>query len=210
MNMDFNTASKQNTYDLIPADTVFPVVMRIKPGGVGEGGWLTASKNTDAQMLNCEFTVLEGEYTGRKFFQYFVVSGGTLNEKGESKAANITRQTLRGILESSRNVNPDDMSDAAINKRKVNGYEDFNGICFICRIGIQKGTGNFSDQNRIKVAVTQGDEGYFPPREAFIAQGAPSGSAPSSPAPSSAPSWASSPPPPPVQGSASQAPAWAR
>ena len=206
MNMDFNNASKQNSFELIPADTIFPVVMKIKPGGAGQSGLETASKNSDAMMLNCEFTVLEGEYTGRKFFQYFVVSGGKQNEKRESIAGNISRQTLRGILESSRNVNPDDMSDAAISKRIVNGYEDFNGICFICQVSIQKGTGNYSDQNRIKLALVPGDEEYFPLRETFIPQG-------DSPTPAT--SYSSPPssyqaPPPPAQGAARQAPAWAR
>ena len=204
MNMDFNNAAKQNTYDLIPAGTIFPVVMTINPGGVGLGGWETASKNSDAMMLNCEFTVLEGEYTGRKFFQYMVVSGGKQSEKGESIAGGISRQTLRAILESSRGVDPDDMSDAAISKRRVNGYEDFNGICFICQIGIQKGTGNFSDQNRIKHVVLPGEDNYFPLREAFIRQG-------NAPAVShSAPPPSYQNPPPPAQGAARQAPAWAR
>ena len=159
MNMDFNSADRQ--FDIIPDNTIVPLIMHIKPGGQGDGGWLRPSKNSDALMLECELTVLEGPFAKRKVYQYMVVSGGKQNEKSESIAGSITRSNLRAILESARSINPDDMSPEATQKRCcVNGYADFNGICFMAKIGIEKGQNGYNDNNKIKVVITPDMEGY--------------------------------------------------
>lgn len=152
---NFNDAEKQSGGELIPDGVIVPVVMNIKPGGVGEGGWLTASKSSDAEMLNCELTVCDGPYAKRKIFTNMTVSGGSLNDKGESKGGNITRSTLRAILESARNINPNDMSEDAINKRTISGFGDLNGIVFLMKVGIEKDkTGQYADKNKIKTIIT--------------------------------------------------------
>ena len=152
---NFNTAEKQSGGELIPDGVIVPVVMNIRPGGVGEGGWLTSSKSSDAEMLDCELTVCDGPYTKRKIFTYMTVSGGKLNDKGESIGGNITRSTLRAILESARNINPNDMSEAADEKRRVMGFGDFNGVVFLMKVGIEKDkTGQYSDKNKVKAIIT--------------------------------------------------------
>ncbi len=111
---DYNTADTGGgSFELIPADTIAKVALTIRPGGQGEGGWLTQSQSSDAQYLNCEFVITEGEFAKRKFWSNLTVSGGKVNEKNESIAGNISRATLRAILESARNVLPDDESDDA-------------------------------------------------------------------------------------------------
>ncbi len=111
-NHDYNTADVGGgSFDLIPADTIAKVALTIRPGGESEGGWLTQSKSSDAQYLNCEFVVLEGPYDKRKFWTNLTVSGGKVNEDGSSIAGNITRATLRAILESARGFSPADESD---------------------------------------------------------------------------------------------------
>jgi hypothetical protein len=54
--------------DLIPEDTVATISMRIRAGGVGEDGLLKRSKDGNCEMLDLEFTVLDGTYKGRKFW----------------------------------------------------------------------------------------------------------------------------------------------
>lgn len=152
MSMDFNDA-ESNNFDLIPAGTVAPLIMTIRPGQAGDGGWETASNSSDATYLNCEFAVLEGPFKGRKFWGNMVVSGGKKDEAGNSIAGNISRSTLRGILESSRKIKPNDESDDAKQKRKVNGYGDFSGMEFVGKIGIEKGTGGYDDKNKLTAAV---------------------------------------------------------
>lgn len=153
MSMDFNNAESNSGFDLIPAGTVAPLIMTIRPGSVGEGGWETASNSSDVTYLNCEFTVTSGPFKNRRFWQNMVVSGGKADENGNSKAGNITRSTLRGILESARKIKPDDMSEEAKAKRIVTGYGDFSGVEFVGKIGIEKGDNNYPDKNRLLAAV---------------------------------------------------------
>ena len=48
-------------YELIPDGTIAKVSMLVKPGGEGEGGWLTQAASGNL-YLNCEFVVTEGKY----------------------------------------------------------------------------------------------------------------------------------------------------
>lgn len=189
---DFNTADRQqNGFDLIPTGTVAPLVMTIRPGGAGEGGWLRDSQSSDAQMLDCEFTVESGPYARRKLWQMFTLTGGKLNEKGESIGGNISRAALRAILESARNIQPEDMSDAALTARRVNGWQDFCGITFWARLGVEKDkTGQYSDKNKIACVLTPDMKDYGKMSEAPA--GHPGGSSSAAPAP--APAWGASAP----------------
>ena len=203
-NLDFNSADRQ--FDLIPDNTIAPLIMHIKPGGQGDGGWLRPSQTSDAMMLECELTVLEGPFARRKIFQYMVVSGGSLNEKGESKAGNITRSNLRAILESARNIKPDDMSPEAAQKRCCpGGYADFNGICFVAKIGIEKGQNGYNDKNKIKTVIAPDMEGYAP-----IQQQAASAAAAAPPPAWGAPQQAQGQMPPPQSAASNPVPPWAR
>jgi len=188
---DFNDADKQGSSEPIPAKTVVRVAMKIKPGGYEDGGWITASKSSDARMIAAEFVVIDGPYVGRRWWQYMVVSGGKLNDKGQSIAGNISRQTLRAILESARNINPDDQGPEAVRKRQIVSWGDFNGMGFLCRVGIEKDkTGQYDDKNKIAEVITpdmpeysnSSGVGHSMPPPAFIPQ-------PQQP-PSNVPAWA--------------------
>ena len=50
-----------------------------------DAGLLKSSHTSDAQMLDCEITVVAGPYARRKFWQNFTVAGGKRDEKGQSK-----------------------------------------------------------------------------------------------------------------------------
>jgi hypothetical protein len=161
---DFNDAEKQQSFEPIPAKTIVKTIFNIQPGGVGPAGWLTASKSSDAEMVVGEFMVTEGEFIRRRWWQYMVVSGGKQNDQGQSIAGNITRQTLRAILESCRNINPDDESAAAMEKRKISGWGDFDRMEFVCRVGIEVDkTGRYADKNKILEIITPDMEGYAVP-----------------------------------------------
>ena len=135
-------------YELIPDGTIAKVSMLVRPGGEGEGGWLTeaASKNL---YLNCEFVVTEGKYARRKFWQVLVLVGGKKNEKGESMSANISKATLRAIVESAKGVDPKDTSEDAKSKRVLQSFDDLNGLEFTAKIKIEKGTDGYADKNNL-------------------------------------------------------------
>lgn len=147
--LDFNSAEKQTSFDLIPDKTIVPVIMTLNAGGNGDGGWLKSSQTSDNLMLDCKFTVTEGEFAKRKFWQFMVV-------EGSEKAANISRKTLRAIIEAARGVNPDDTSNEAINNRKIAGWHELNGLCFPVKVGVEKakaGSG-YNDKNKILLVIT--------------------------------------------------------
>ncbi len=218
MSLDFNNEDRQQSgFDLIPNGTIAPVVMTIRPGGAGEGGWLTQSNSSDAQYLNCEFTVESGTYARRKLWQNVMLSGDKRDEHGESIAARISRALLRAILESARGIAPDDMSEQAVSARRVSGWGDFNGLTFWARIGIEKDkTGSYGDRNRIAVAITPDmkDYGHLSegnPAPAAAQTAAPWGTtAQAQPAATVTPAWAAAAPAPQASASGSPIPAWGR
>lgn len=150
--MDFNNAEAQREVGgLIDDGTIAVVHLTVKPGNAGEGGWLKRSKAGDSQALDCEFTVVDGNFAKRKFWSLFTVEGTT---EGHAKAAEISASRLRGILESARGINPTDESDTAKNGRRVTSWGDFDGVRFIAKIGIEKGTNGYKDKNTLVAAVT--------------------------------------------------------
>lgn len=188
MAYDFNNADAQREGGVIPDGTIAVVHMTVRPGNAGEGGWLKRSKSGDSQALDCEFTIVEGQFAKRKFWSLFTVEGTT---DGHAKAAEISASRLRGILESARGIRPDDESDAAKNARRVTSWGDFDGIRFVAKIGVEKGKDGYKDKNTLDIAVT-------PDRKAWVkveqvakqATLAPSIAAAATPA-AAKPAWAS-------------------
>jgi len=168
--MDLNDAPRQREFNLIPAGTIVPVVMKIRPGSAGEDGWLKRSEKGDAEMIDAEFIVASGEYAKRKLWANMVVNG---TSDGHAQAREITLARLRAMIESARNIKPDDQSPEAREKRKAD-YADLNGMCFIVRIGIEKGKkkadGTFyPDRNTIDLVITPDRKEWFQPPDPPIA-----------------------------------------
>src|SRR5262245_60375900 len=159
MTMDFNgETGKQRSFDLIPHGTVAVVQMKVRPGNAGDGGWLKRSADGRSEQLDTDLTVIGGPHDKRKLWMLLTLGGTT---EGHAKAAEISRIKLCAILESARGIKPGDESEAARQGRHVNSYEDFNGLRFIGKIGIEKGrpkpNGNgdcFPDKNTILEVVT--------------------------------------------------------
>lgn len=147
MAYDFNDAESNSNFDTIPAGTVAPMVLTIKPGAVGDGGWLTTSDTSQYKWLNCEFTITEGPFRSRKFWQNMMIEGPS------EQAVNITRSTLRGILESARGIKANDESAEAKAKRVIQNYGDFSGMEFTGKIGVEKGKDGYADKNKLVAAV---------------------------------------------------------
>jgi hypothetical protein len=151
MNFDFNNAGEQKSFDVIPANTVCTVQMSIRQGGAGDGGWLKRSADGASEGLDCEFIVVDGPYAKRKLWQLFTLQGTT---PGHADAGDISRNTLRAILESARGIRPDDKSDKAQVARKVSGWQDFDGLRCIARIGVRPPQGKYAAKNTIAEVIT--------------------------------------------------------
>jgi hypothetical protein len=204
MPYDYSDAPPPREFELIPHGTIATVVMHIRAGGVGEDGMLTRSKEGTCEMLALEFTVVDGPYARRKFWEYLILEGTT---DGHAEAAKISRGVLRTIIESARGIKPDDMSPQAREGRTLS-LPRLDGLTFIAKIGIEKGGakndgsgGNWSDKNILLAAITPDRKEWYPVEQpppfngggSSGAKAAPPGAAPPSAAPPiERPKWASS------------------
>jgi hypothetical protein len=151
MSIDFNNAGEQRTFDVIPANTICTLQLTIHPGGAGDDGWLKRSADGASEGLDCEFVVVDGQYAKRKLWQLFTLSGTT---PGHAEAGEISRNTLRAILESARGIKPSDTSEAAKAARKVSGWADLDGLRFVARLGVRPPRDNYAAKNAILEVIT--------------------------------------------------------
>ncbi|WP_198368784.1 hypothetical protein [Roseomonas rosulenta] len=156
--LDYNTADAQSAaFDLLPAGTLAKVRLSIRPGGAGPEGWLTQSKTSEAQYLNCEAVVLEGPHAKRRIYTRIGLRGKG-GQGAEDTYANRGRALIRGMLESARGVPAKDTSDRARVARTIRGYGDLNGLEFVAKIGIEKDKADPRDEGRNVIAAAIGPE----------------------------------------------------
>ena len=127
---DFNDAeAQQGGFDLIPRGISVPVRMTIKPGGHDDhtqgwtGGYATQSFDTGAVYLACEFVVTDGPFAKRKMWS----NVGLYSPKGPTWGQ-MGRSFIRAVLNSARNVQPQDNSPQAAAARRINSFADLDGI----------------------------------------------------------------------------------
>ncbi len=169
--LDLNDAAPQRENGLIPP-CITKLHATLRPGDANGPGpddinVLTSSKSSDTKILNFEFTVMTGPHAKRKFFQTMTVEGGKVDASGVSVAWNITKSTLRAMIESAFNIMPKDESDAARSRRAPPGFKCFDGLEFIGKIGIEKGGanpqgGNYNDKNKLELVITPDMKEYAP------------------------------------------------
>lgn len=201
---DFNDAgAQQGGFDLIPRGTLVPVRMTIKPGGYDDpaqgwtGGYATQSPETGAVYLACEFVVTAGPHAKRKMWSNI----GLHSRKGPTWAQ-MGRSFIRGILNSARNVHPQDASPQAAAARRIQGFHELDGIEFLARIDVEKDARG-EDRNVVKVAIEPDHKDYA----ALMGAGAraAAGAVPVAPAAPTAQAFAS-----PQRPAVSGKPAWAQ
>lgn len=191
---DFNSAEDQNNFDVIPKGTLVKVRMTIRPGGYDDasqgwtGGYATQSMTTGSVYLNCEFVVLDGPYAKRKMWSLI----GLHSPKGP-EWANMGRAFVKGILNSSCGLHPQDNSPQAQQARRIQGFADLDGIEFVAKVEMDKDQ-NGDDKNVIKTAITPDHKDYAAVSGNMV-QAAASTQPASSPqasasAPTGRPSWA--------------------
>jgi hypothetical protein len=147
--LDLNTAGEQR--NVIPANTIVTLQLTIRPGGAGDDGWLKRSGDGKSEGIDAEFTVVDGPFAKRKFWQRYTLSGTT---PGHAEAGQISRNALRAILESARGIRPDDKSETAVAARKLTGWADLDQIRFIAKLGVQPPQGSFPAKNTILTVIT--------------------------------------------------------
>jgi hypothetical protein len=150
MGYDYNNAGEQRSFAIIPDGTIVVVQMNVRPGNAGTDGLLKRSQNGKCEGLDAEFIVVEGEHYKGRFWSFMVVSG---TEDGHAQAADITARKLRAILESARGIKPTDVSEAA-KKARIAEYTDFDGMRFMCKLGVEPPRGEFKAKNILGEVIT--------------------------------------------------------
>jgi hypothetical protein len=176
-------------FELIPLGTTATCILHVNPGGVGEDGMLTRSKDGGCEMLVAVLTLADGPYKGRKVFERWILEGTT---EGHADSMKINRGTIKAILDSAHGLNPKDESPKARAVRTVS-LGQLQGITFIGRIGVEKGKPkndgsgeNWPDRNVLAGVITPDKKDWHP-----VEQPPPFSSTPSTPAaPVERPGWA--------------------
>jgi hypothetical protein len=146
--LNFNDAEQQMEFSLIPANTIAKARLILKSGGDFSDSFLTRSKNGDSAYLNCEYVILEGPYAKRKIFDKIGI-------EGTDQWINMGKSRIRAILESAKNINPKDTSETAQIARKINSYDELNGLEIVVIIGIESDrNGVYPNKNKIASIIT--------------------------------------------------------
>jgi hypothetical protein len=198
---DFSEVEPQQSSDLIPDGTFAKVIMTIRPGGVDgqteiDRGLLKASTTagSDVLSLDSEFTVTEGRLARRKFWQNLTVSGGKVDEKGASIGWNITKRTIRSMIDSALGLDPDDNTEEAKIKRRLRGLADLDGITFVAKITVEPSNDpRYPDKNKLDRPVLPNEKEWRAVMNGEDVPPSPSrprsaGSSPSN-APAAQPAW---------------------
>lgn len=152
--MDFNDAEQQTEFSLIPANTIAKARITVKQGNDFSTPGLTKSKNGDSAYIDCEYVITEGQYVRRKVFDKIGI-------EGSETWVTMGRARIRAILESAKNINPRDMSEAAKAARNINSYFDLDGLEPLLRIGIESDrNGAYPDKNKVASIVTPDNKAY--------------------------------------------------
>src|SRR6516225_745378 len=170
--------------ELIPHNTIATVQMRIRPGNAGPDGLYKRTAKGDAEMLDCEFVVLDGPYAKRKFWDNFMLAGST---DGQREMVLTNRGRMKKILESARGIKKGDTSAENLAKYQAED-KDFDNIIFIARIGVRKGepkndgsSTNWSDKNYLLAAVGPEDKSWHPIEQPVPFNGGGAGAAAATP-----------------------------
>lgn len=126
--MDFNNADVQGIS--IPKGTVVRTILNVRSG---DNANLTTTSQNGNVYLDCEYTIIEGPHVRKKIFDKIGIQGTVKN--GKDVWGDMGRSTIRAILESARGIEPNDESPQAQSARRINSYNDLNGLEFLVKVG---------------------------------------------------------------------------
>ena len=107
MSYDMNDAQPQISSDIIPDGTFAKITMTFRPGTIDGDSPIdqkllkpSNSPGSDVRQIDAEFTLVEGLYARRKFWQFFTAIGGKVDEQGVSIGWKISKSTFRAMIDS--------------------------------------------------------------------------------------------------------------
>jgi hypothetical protein len=151
------TSTPRDFGAVIPAETVVPMQIRIKPGGHGENGLLTAA-DTDkgrSAYLHLEFIITAGAYKDRKIWTRSTVEGDN-----HATAIEITSDFLGSLARSAYNFSAKDEGPEVEAKLKDFDLYMFDGLRVIGKVGVERGKTDkagekWPDKNSVVAGITK-------------------------------------------------------
>jgi hypothetical protein len=166
MTIDLNDTESQRS--LVPPG-VYQLKAAVILGGSGDDGVLKLAKNGCSLMLQLECTVTQGNHKGRIVRDYITVA---LDENGLAPApqaekldklrtsVRIGRNKVRAILDSAYGLDPNDTSETAQAKRRLQSYDDLNELVFWAQLEERPAGNGYGPSNNIDFIVVPGDPAY--------------------------------------------------
>mgnify|MGYP003113840576 FL=1 len=174
---DIQPDSNSGEFELIPNNTIARAVLTLQGGDTqipefGQGTFFkSSSAGKRSKWLPLEFTIVGGGHNGRKVWHRLFVDGDKMNDqKNMPIAKEIGLRTMRAIIESARNIDPNDNSPEAQQGRELNSIEQLNGMELCIKIGIEEGTNGYADRNRMIAPLTPNASGYIVGNSKNVAQ----------------------------------------
>jgi hypothetical protein len=168
--LDLNniTPDEGNDFSLIPHGTIARAILYIKPqiDGVtipdlAQDAIFRQSATSSAKWIECEFTIIGGQFDKRKVWHNLFFDGDKKNASGVSMSKEIGLRTLRGLVDSAKGLSPADMSPEANALRQIPSLDAINGMEFCIKIAVEKGTNGYEDKNKMLAPITINQEGYI-------------------------------------------------
>lgn len=132
-----------------------------------DNGIFKKGREGDTYYTDWEFTVTHGPHTGSKIWQNMTLAGGQMDDKGQSKAGNITKSFYRGMVESAFGILPSDMSEQAKSYRNIPSITALVNVAFAVKTGVQAGEANpnkpgeyYPDRTTIQKIILPDDPHY--------------------------------------------------
>ena len=168
--LDLNniTPDEGNDFYLIPHGTIARAILYIKPQMDGvtipdlaQDAIFRQSATSSAKWIECEFTIIGGQFDKRKVWHNLFFDGDKKNASGVSMSKEIGLRTLRGLVDSAKGLSPADMSPEANALRQIPSLDAINGMEFCIKIAVEKGTNGYEDKNKMLAPITINQEGYI-------------------------------------------------
>ena len=152
--LDLNniTPDEGNDFSLIPHGTIARAILYIKPQMDGvtipdlaQDAIFRQSATSSAKWIECEFTIIGGQFDKRKVWHNLFFDGDKKNASGVSMSKEIGLRTLRGLVDSAKGLSPADMSPEANALRQIPSLDAINGMEFCIKIAVEKGTNGYEE-----------------------------------------------------------------
>lgn len=161
INLNEAQQQKSGTFGPIPKNSIVKVRLEIrKPKKADQSDAAVTVYKSGLKGLDCEFVVTSGSFEGVKIWEniFLPPSMQTITlKKGQEGICNRGFSMCRAIVESARNLDPND--DTA--NRSINSWFDLHGLEFPVKVGItQPKPGDRFINNTIAKIVTPDMDNY--------------------------------------------------